>query len=126
PAQLKLADTLLGLGRLDEAGAMYEKAVEHERHASAAHYGLGKIHSSKGDSAAAAKAYRRAVELVPEFGGAHYALALAYRRLGQPEKAKPHFQAYEKHKLTIPPANDPLTTAVRRRNMGALDLVQPG
>ncbi len=126
PVQLRLADSLLELGRIEEAASVYEEVNGAETHAAAAWYGLGRTHSATGDHEAAAEAFRKATELFPEYGAAHYSLALAYRRLGRDEAAKPHFRLSEEHKLTIPPRRDPVLARVRQRNAGALDLIQAG
>ena len=41
-------------------------------------------------------AYRKAVALSPRYADAHYNLALAYERTGQPRAALRHWQAYLK------------------------------
>jgi tetratricopeptide (TPR) repeat protein len=44
----------------------------------------------------AVAAYKKAISLAPRYGDAHYNLALAYERKGQPRPALRHWQAYVK------------------------------
>jgi tetratricopeptide (TPR) repeat protein len=44
----------------------------------------------------AVAAYRKAIALAPRYADAHYNLALAYERKGQPRPALRHWQAYVK------------------------------
>lgn len=125
-AQLGSAESLLETGRLDEAIAGYQAAIEAHPKSAAAYYGLGRAESASGNQDAAVQHYRKSVELFPEYGPAHYALALAYRRLDQTDQSRSHFQLAEKHKMTIPPAGDPLIAEIRKWNAGALDLIRTG
>ncbi|MDE3179982.1 MAG: tetratricopeptide repeat protein, partial [Acidobacteriota bacterium] len=91
-----------------------------------AHYGLGRVEAAEGNAMAAARELERACELFPEYGGAQYALALAYRKLGQPEKAAPHFAAYKANVTTVPPAVDPLRAEIQQLNQGPLAIMRHG
>ena len=57
--------------------------------------------------------------LSPGFGAAHFALARAYRDLGDTEKARDHLALYQKDKLGWPTVPDPLLTAVLDLKTGA-------
>ncbi len=124
PCLLKIADVLIDLGRVDEAGEYYRRAAKEDPGAAAAWFGIGRVHAAKGELKEAAKAYEKACELFPEYGSAHYALALAYRRLGRLKEAKPHFELSEKYKHLIPPANDKLMADIRRRDRGAVEMIR--
>ncbi|MCP5116813.1 MAG: tetratricopeptide repeat protein [bacterium] len=126
PARLKLADSLLETGSLEESGEAYQAAIDAGSKSAVAFYGLGRIQAAAGDLAAAAKSHQCSVELFPKYGMAHYALALAYRRLGEESKSRPHFELAEKHKLTVPPAGDRLIAEIRKRDAGALDVLRTG
>src|SRR5207245_6396554 len=52
-------------------------------------------------------------------GAAHYALGLAYRDLGEADKAREQLALYQKNKLAWPPADDRLLDAVDNLNAGA-------
>src|SRR5262249_16213119 len=86
PAQIRLADSLLASGERDESQRLYKAALKKSPGSVFAHYGLGRIKTAERDLDAAVESLRMACELSPHFGAAHYALAMAYRDLGQPEK----------------------------------------
>ena len=165
PARLKLAESLLASGNLDESGGIYEAILKGGSNTldsrspafaedklrgndndgdspsrsggiaakAEALYGMGRIEAARGDIATAAESYRKACELFPAYGAAQYALALAYRKLGKPDMAQPHFSAYEANMTVAPPLQDPLMGAVQALNLGAdqhlrrsIDLEQQG
>jgi len=127
PARLELAASLLAAGDLDESGRIYgailkgvPQSGDGDNAATAeALYGMGRVAAVRGQTSAAAESYRRACELFPSYGAAQYALALAYRKLGDPEEAEPHFRAYEANRTVTPPLEDPLRDAVQALNLGA-------
>ncbi|NOZ00234.1 MAG: tetratricopeptide repeat protein [Chloroflexi bacterium] len=53
---------------------------------------LGNIYLNSGAFSQAIKAYDKAIEIAPEFGWAYSNMALAYMRLGEPEKSIPYYQ----------------------------------
>ena len=127
PARLKRAESLLGAGELQESGKAYEDVLESVPRSgdgdiaatAEALYGKGRVEAARGETSAAAESYRKACGLFPAYGAAQYALALAYRKLGEPEKAEPHFRAYEANTTVTPPLEDPLLAAVQALNLGA-------
>jgi tetratricopeptide (TPR) repeat protein len=119
PARLKLAETLLAAGDLDESSEIYEAILKGDPGFAEALYGKGRVEAARGDIPAAAESYRKACELFPSYGAAQYALALAYRKLDEPEKADSHFRAYEANMTATPPLEDPLRGAVQALNRGA-------
>jgi len=90
PGHINLGNLYLELNRLDEAKARFGLALQKEPNNAAAHYGLGQVALSKRDYAEAVRQLEKTVELVPEANRIHYPLALAYRGLGDIEKAKAH------------------------------------
>jgi tetratricopeptide (TPR) repeat protein len=93
PAQIKLAESLLDAGKLDESQQRFT-ALTNPDAAPAAAFGLGRIAATQGRHAAAVEHFQRAIALFPEFGSAHYALALSYRALGRRDEAQ---AALERH-----------------------------
>src|SRR4029434_3208874 len=73
-APLKLAQVLLATQQLNESQALLEKILRAQPASPHAHFLLGKVYAAKRDTAAASEQLRRAVELAPRFGQAHYAL----------------------------------------------------
>lgn len=87
PAKLRLANCLLASADWGATGKLYAEIVEEHADNADAYYGLGRVRAARRDLAGAAEAYRKATELFPDFGAAHYALALMYRALGKASQA---------------------------------------
>src|SRR5206468_365561 len=64
--------------------------------------------------------------LFPSYGAAHYALALAYRKLGETEKSQQQFNLFEQNKTAVPALQDPLRSAVSELSLGAVDHIRRG
>lgn len=126
PAQLQLANCLLVLADWTGSEELYAAMVKNRPDTADAFYGLGRVRAARRDFDGAADAYGQACALFPDFGAAHYALALIYRTLGQDEKAKQQLQLFEKNKDTVPPSNDPLMSEVRALNLSATNQMQMG
>ena len=127
PARLKLAESLLASGNLDESAKIFQAILKSDPESgdgnsaatAEALYGMGRIEAARGNISAAAESYRKACELFPSYGAAQYALALSYRKLGKPEMAQPHFIVYEANMTATPPLQDPLMGAIQALNLGA-------
>ncbi|HXH47752.1 MAG TPA: tetratricopeptide repeat protein [Terriglobia bacterium] len=133
PAKLKLADSLFSARQTEAAGKVYQEIVQVDPGSADAWYGLGRVQAAQGDPKAAAVSLGKACELVPRYGAAQFALATAYRKLGEQEKATEHFKLYQANMTNVPPAVDPVRAAVQVLNQGAtmylrrgLDLAQAG
>ncbi len=126
PAQLKLAESLQEAGRTEESQKLYEAIVEKHPEESAAHYGMGRIYAARREFAPAVEHLRRACELFPNFGAAHFALARAYRDTGEADKAQEELALYEKDRLGWPTTPDPLLTAVLELRTGAMAHLRRG
>jgi Flp pilus assembly protein TadD len=85
---VKLADTLLKIGRVDESRRLLGALGAEPLTRPFAEYGLGQIAAAEGRHDAAIAHLQRAIALFPEWGEAHYALAISYRRLGRQEDAE--------------------------------------
>lgn len=125
-ARLKLGEALLATGDPEAAADQYGAALASHPHAPQALYGLGRVDAARGRPAAAAERYLEATRLFEAFGGAQYALALAYRDLGKEEDSRRHLALYQKHWLEAPPLDDPVLDAVRQLKGGALPHVTEG
>lgn len=126
PARLELAASLLAAGDLDGSGRLYDAILKNvspsgdgNNAAAEAWYGMGRVQAARGETSAAVESYRKACELFPSYGAAQYGLALAYRKLGKPESAEPHFRVYEANITVTPVLDDPLLSAVQALNLGA-------
>src|SRR6266851_1798766 len=126
PAKLRLATCLLASADWSGSEELYRSIVKQHPDNADAYYGLGRVRSARHDLRAAAEAYSKAGALFPDFGAAHYALALIYRALGQDGKAEEQIRLFEKNKDGAPPSNDPLLNEVRALNLSATYQVQIG
>jgi tetratricopeptide (TPR) repeat protein len=124
PARLLLAKSLLDTGKTDESRALYERILSDEPRAAEAHYGLGRIEAAAGRPAAAVPHLAKACALSPSFGAAHFALARAYRDLGEKEKAQGELALYEKDRLGWPALPDPYFADILDLKTGALARLQ--
>lgn len=126
PATLNLAECLLSIRRLPESRELFEAITRKYSGNPEAYYGLGRVEMQQGKLEDAAQALEKAIELFPQYGGAQYALAMVYRKLGQPGKASEHFAAYHKNVTTYPPEVDPLRAAVQQLDQTPLSYLQRG
>jgi tetratricopeptide (TPR) repeat protein len=126
PAKLRLANCLLSSADWDASGKLYSEIVAEHSDNAEGYYGLGRVRAARREVSDAAEAYRKAIELFPDFAAAHYALALTYRALREPGQADEQLRLYEKNKSGIPPTGDPLMAEVRALNQSATYQVQLG
>lgn len=87
---VNLGNIYLELNRLEDAKTSFATALEIDKNSAAAYYGLGQVALSKRSYAEAINYFQKALELAPGANRIHYSLAMAYRGLRDPEKAKMH------------------------------------
>jgi tetratricopeptide (TPR) repeat protein len=87
---MRLGDVYVGLNRLREAREQFEDALA--AFPAAARNGLGEVALREGRFKDAAGHFEAALARVPQALSIHYSLAMAYRGLGQLEKARAHLQ----------------------------------
>lgn len=126
PARLHLAECLLSTHQLAGSRALYEEIVKKYPGNPEGFYGLGRVKAALGDNEGAAAAFQKACELFPQYGAAHYALAMAYRKLGQAQEAKEQFAEYRTNTLAVPPEVDPLRAAVQQLDQTPAHYLQRG
>lgn len=88
PALIRLAATYAELGNPDKAEWLYREALRSDTASAAAEAGLGELLLSLDRTAEGAALLERALAKVPEANRLFYPLALAYRKLGEEEKAR--------------------------------------
>jgi len=87
-----LGDIYLDQGRAEAAGALFAEALAIRPGSAAALFGAGRVALAGGDDAAAARALEEALELSPQATTIHVPLAMAYRNLGEVERAQSHLE----------------------------------
>ncbi len=117
PARLKLAEALFDSGDLVGSRRIYEGlagagAGGASAAGPAAHYGWGRILAAQGDQPGAIAQFQEACRLFPEFGAAHYALALAYRGVGRMEEAQREMALQQRYLNAWPGVDDPVAAQI--------------
>ena len=112
PARIRLAETLLTAGDFEGSLEEYALLARDVPELAVAQYGLGRLSALRRDTKAAIEHYRRAVEISPQFGTAHYALALAYRDAALEELAERHAAEFRRWGARRPEPPDPILDSV--------------
>ncbi len=87
---VNLGNIYLELNRLEDARESFRAALEIEENNAAAHYGLGQVAVSRRSYSEAVDRFEKALAQVPGANRIHYSLAMAYRGLGDAQKARAH------------------------------------
>jgi tetratricopeptide (TPR) repeat protein len=122
PALLRLGEVELQRGDLTAARRRFEAALPLPGAAAAAHFGLGRVALGQDDATTAATAARHfetALGLQPGASVIRYQLAMAYRRLGQTDKARQQLAGYDHGGDARVRFADPLMSEVAALNAGA-------
>jgi tetratricopeptide (TPR) repeat protein len=112
PARVKLAEALLDSGELEQSASLFQDLLREALAEPASQFGLGRIAAAQGHHETAVTHLQRAVELFPEFGAAHYALARSYRALGRAEEAQRAMDRHAQFGARWPGLEDPMLAAV--------------
>jgi tetratricopeptide (TPR) repeat protein len=126
PAKLKLAESMFSARQADGAGKLYQEVLEGNPSSAEAWYGLGRVQAAQGDTKAAAVSLAKACELAPQYGAAQFALATAYRKLGESEKATELFKLYRANMTNVPLAVDPVRAAVQQLDRSTIAHMRRG
>jgi tetratricopeptide (TPR) repeat protein len=108
-AHVRRGQAWLDLGQPDKAGRDFERALALQPDAPAALAGQARVLLARGEHAAAAERLERVLEVSPEATRLHQPLAMAYRGLGQLERAREHLALIGSGDA---PINDRLLTRV--------------
>ena len=121
PARVRLAEALLDAGDLEQSARLFSE-LKDPACEPAVQFGLGRIAAAQGRHAEAIQSFERAVALFPEFGSAHYALALSYRATGKRDEARAELQRHAEFGARWPALRDPIleTVDALRQDPGAL------
>jgi tetratricopeptide (TPR) repeat protein len=80
---------------LEQAEALFKKAVTIDPAFGEAYVQLGLMIAARGDLEEALRTYEQAIQATPKLGVAHYQLSLAYRRAGEIAKAEHELRVYK-------------------------------
>jgi len=123
PALVGAARSSRDLGRLEEAERVARRALRIDPRAAGALLLLAALAGDRGDRAGAAQLYERLLALQPQATKLHVPLALAYRALGQEERARAHLAQRGAGTVTV---EDPLLLALEALRTGAQPDVAAG
>jgi protein O-GlcNAc transferase len=111
-ARVKLASALLDTRQLDESGRLFTALLDEPRAEPEALFGLGRLAAAHGKHEAAIQMFQRALVLFPEWGAAHYSLALSLRTLGRRDEAQRAIEKHAQYGARWPAIEDPVLTDV--------------
>ena len=94
PSLCGLAEVHLKLNDWELAEPLFEKALELDASCAAARLGLGRVAYHKRDFRMAVQHFEAILEIQPQATKVHHQLAMAYRELGELERAQAHLQKY--------------------------------
>ena len=103
-------------GQIDESARLYEALLAEAPAEPFARFGLGRIAAIQEQHERAVAHLQRAVELVPEWGEAYYALAMSFAALGRRGDASAALRSHTRFGTTVPGLEDPIllsTTSLR-------------
>jgi len=126
PARIALAESLLESGDLERSERLFDELRRDPAAEPAAEFGRGRIAATRGDHDAALAHLLRAVALFPEFGAAHYALALSYRALGRLAEAQRALERHAQYGPRWPGQVDPVRATVAALRDDAQTSLQRG
>jgi Flp pilus assembly protein TadD len=116
PARVHLGEILLAGNRTDEAEAVLAQALSADAKNAAAHAALGEVFLSRRQYREAVQQLETALAAAPGADRLHHPLGLAYRGLGDMEKAREHLE--KAGKVGVRPA-DPLTDEMEALRQGS-------
>lgn len=111
PAAVNMGNIYLRHNRLDEARASFQEALKIDSHCAACRYGLGQAALSAKDYKQAVEYLEQALKEAPLANRIHYALAMAFRGLGDLEKARTHLAQQGPVGVRV---SDPLVDGLRQ------------
>jgi tetratricopeptide (TPR) repeat protein len=112
PARVKLADALLNAGEVEKSRTMFTALLREPQARPEALFGLGRIAAVEGKHDQATEKIQQAISLFPEWGAAHYALALSLRALGRRDEAQLALQRHAQYGAQWPAVEDRVLAGV--------------
>lgn len=91
-ALVLLGEVRLAQGQAEEAEPLFARALSLQPGLAPAHFGAGRVALATEDHARAVEQLEEALALDPQASTIHYPLAMAYRGLGDADKAQAHLQ----------------------------------
>lgn len=125
-SEVRLARALFEAGDVEGSAQAASAALAFDRGSAEAEYWLGRALLAKGGHTGI-EHLKRACNLAPAYGAAHYALAIALRDSGQREASEAAFQRHRANLEGAPPRDDPMMDEIDLlREDSALEQVRRG
>ena len=115
PTMIQLGDVYLDQGATDRAEAVLSKALQIDPNCAAAIFGLGRVAASREQWSLAVQRYEQTLKLAPGADIVCYPLGLAYRYLGNKERARFYMEQRGMNKVHV---DDPLKQVLDRESVG--------
>lgn len=125
-AKLQFGLALLETGKIDESLAILQDLVHRDPRNHYAYYGLGRLYAAKEALPQAIGAYRKALDLLPDFKACRLALAHALILQSKREDAERELAAAERPGSNKAPWEDPIAKAVEAEFPTAAEWVRRG
>ena len=125
-AHVRLADALFEAGRFAESRKAFIFLAGDPATEPMGAFGLGRVAAVERRHEEAIMHFERALELFPQWGAAHYALAMSYRALGRRDDAVRALERHARYGTQWPALDDPLTGSVHALRDDARGLLQRG
>ena len=123
PARVASAEVLFDAGDVDGSARAFEALRGMPAVEPATEFGLGRLAAARGRHDEAIAHFERAIALFPEWGAAHYALALSYRAARRGEDAQRALERHAQYGARWPAIDDPvLRTVTALRNDAQTEL----
>jgi tetratricopeptide (TPR) repeat protein len=126
PAQVRLADSLMRSGNLDDSEPLFLALVASQFAEPFGRFGLGQIAAARGRPDVAVTHFSRALAIIPEWGEVHYALAMAYRALNRRDDALRALAAHARFAAIVPALEDPVLASTAQLRDDAVASLQRG
>ncbi len=111
PVWVRLGDLVLQFNKKEEARGFYQKALALNPNDPAALFGMGEVALLDKEYKEAIPHFEKALALVPVANRIHYSLMMAYRGLGEMDKARNHMNQSGKIGVRVA---DPLLDGIQR------------
>lgn len=124
--RLRVAEARLETGDFKGSEPLLVELTRESPTAAPAEYGVGRVAMARGDYPTAIVHFERAVAIFPDYGAAHYALALAYRRLGRTDEAQKALNRQQKCVACWPAVEDPVAALIPAAREDAAAVMKRG
>lgn len=125
-ARIKLGEYLLEAGDYKESREVFRRVVSDMPERVEGHLGLGKLSNLEDEPEEAVEQLQAALKIESRIGEIHFALAEAYRKLGDTDSAAKELALFERYRNIRPSLRDEELLAIGAMNVGDLPYLSRG